>query len=87
MLITIVCMLSTYICIEPEELCVCILYLYTHIHLCRTSREQALKERVLQYSKTLQEQRKQARLISSPSSDLLQAEKNLAEVRLHYIRR
>lgn len=59
-------------------------YINIAIHVCRTSREQALKERVLQHSKTLQGQRKQARLISSPSTDLLQAEKNLAEVRPHH---
>ena len=57
-------------------------YTYSYIIIClhRSSLDEAVHERVQQYSKTLQGQRRQAGLISSPSSELLLAERNLAEV-------
>ena len=34
MVITIMCMLSIYICIEPEELCVCMYVYNAHTYIC-----------------------------------------------------
>ena len=46
----------------------------------RDAREQEVGERVRRYTLELQEQRKQVGLIHSPSSELLEAERRLAEV-------
>ncbi len=46
----------------------------------RDEREQRLGERVQQYQKQLQDQRKQVGLISDPSPELVEAERKLAEV-------
>lgn len=45
----------------------------------RDAREQEVGERVRRYTLELQEQRKQVGLIHSPSSELLEAERRLAE--------
>lgn len=49
-------------------------------YVCRDAREQEVGERVRRYTLELQEQRKQVGLIHSPSSELLEAERRLAEV-------
>ena len=46
----------------------------------RSGEEEMVKVRVRHYNQTLQTQRRQAGLISDASSDLLEAEKRLAEV-------
>lgn len=54
--------------------------MYIRIH--RSNRDEVVRAKVKQYNKTLQSQRRQVGLIATPSSELLQAEMNLAEVRL-----
>jgi hypothetical protein len=47
--------------------------------ILRPSHDEVVRVRVQQYNKTLQGQRRQAGLIAAPSSDLLMAERKLAE--------
>lgn len=53
-----------------------------YIIIYRSNHDEVVRAKVKQYNKTLQSQRKQVGLIAAPSSELLQAEMNLAEVRL-----
>lgn len=50
----------------------------------RSNHEEVVRARVEQYNKTLQGQRRQVGLIAAPSSELLEAEMKLAEVRLQH---
>lgn len=55
------------------------------ISSCRAAREQEVDARVRRYTLGLQEQRKRVGILGEPSSELLHAERRLAEVHAHRV--